>query len=112
MDAAGLNDELTPFPNPFFQSLLREDAPPFEQWTLPEGQEWRMEGNPVGMKLIYLHDWADPDKWDLYLYDRYPAHKIAMLQKTDFRFEEIHDWVRHAGIPIVIGEGYVGPIQF
>ncbi|ASA19844.1 cellulase-like family protein [Paenibacillus donghaensis] len=108
MDAAGLNDEETSFPNPFVQSLLREDAPPFDQWTLPEGQEWRMEGNPVGMKLIYLHDWADPDKWDLYLYDRYGAHKLAMLQKTDFRFEEIHDWVRHAGIPIVIGEGYVG----
>ena len=67
-----------------------------------------MEGNPVGMKLIYLHDWADPDKWDLYLYDRYGAHKLAMLQKTDFRFEEIQDWARHTEIPIVIGEGYVG----
>ncbi|WP_054939510.1 cellulase-like family protein [Paenibacillus ihuae] len=108
MDAAGLNDEQTPFPNPFVQSLLREDAPPFEEWTLPEGQEWRMEGNPVGMKLIYLHDWADPDQWDLYLYDRYSAHKLSMLQKADFRFEEIHDWVHHSGIPIVIGEGYVG----
>ncbi|MCL6605702.1 MAG: hypothetical protein K6T94_22800 [Paenibacillus sp.] len=108
MDAAGLNDEHTSFPNPFVHSLLRQDAPAFDQWTLPEGQEWRMEGNPVGMKLIYLHDWADPDKWDLYLYDRYGAHKLAMLQKTDFRFEEIHDWVRHSDIPIVIGEGYVG----
>lgn len=109
MDAAGLNDDTTPFPNSFVQSLLREDAPPFEKWTLPKGQEWRMEGNPVGMKLIYLHDWADPDQWDLYLYDRYGAHKQAMLQKTDFRFEEIHDWVRQLNhIPIVIGEGYVG----
>ncbi|MEK4058864.1 MULTISPECIES: cellulase-like family protein [Paenibacillus] len=108
MDAAGLNDERMSFPNTFVQSLLREDAPPFEEWTLPEGQEWRMEGNPVGMKLIYLHDWADPDQWDLYLYDRYGAHKLAMLQKIDFRFEEIHDWVRHSGIPVVIGEGYVG----
>lgn len=108
MDAAGLNDEQTSFPNPFVQSLLREDAPPFEEWTLPAGQEWRMEGNPVGMKLIYLHDWADPDQWDFYLYDHFSAHKLAMLQKADFRFEEIHDWVRHSGIPIVIGEGYVG----
>lgn len=107
-DAAGLDDERIPFPNPFVQSLLREDAPPFEQWTLPPGQEWRMEGNPVGMKLIYLHDWADPDKWDLYLYEHYSAHKLAMLQKADLRFEEVHDWVRHSGIPIVIGEGYVG----
>lgn len=113
MDAAGLQDAQASFPNPFVRSLLREGAPPFEEWSLPEGQEWRMEGNPVGMKLIYLHDWADPDKWDLYLYDRYSAHKLAMLQKTDFRFGEIHDWVRHFDIPIVIGEGYVGytPLQ-
>lgn len=108
MDRTGLDDDNIPFPNQTVQSLLRDDAPPFETWTLPSGQEWRMRGNPVGMKLIYLHDWADPDKWDLYLYDRYSDHKLAMLQKTDFRFEEIHEWVRHSNIPIVIGEGYVG----
>ncbi|UQZ32305.1 hypothetical protein C2I18_01335 [Paenibacillus sp. PK3_47] len=108
MDLAGLNNEDIPFPNPFVQSLLREDAPPFSAWTLPAGQEWRMEGNPVGMKLIYLHDWADPDKWDLFLYDRYSDHKLAMLQKADLRFDEIQDWVRHYDIPVVIGEGYVG----
>ncbi|MEK5057018.1 hypothetical protein BK126_18155 [Paenibacillus sp. FSL H7-0326] len=107
MDLAGLNED-KPFPNPFVQSLLREDAPPIEEWTLPVGQEWRMDGNPVGMKLIYLHDWADPDKWDLFLYERYAAHKLAMLQKVDLRFEEVHDWVRRNRIPVVIGEGYVG----
>ncbi|WP_179032444.1 cellulase-like family protein [Paenibacillus kribbensis] len=108
MDRAGLNDEKVPFPNSFVQSLLREDAPPFEEWTLPAGQEWRMEGNPVGMKLIYLHDWVDPEQWDLFLYDRYSDHKMAMLQKADLRLEEIYEWTRHSGMPIVIGEGYVG----
>lgn len=108
MDTAGLNDSHRPFPNDFVQSLLREDAPPFEEWKLPAGQEWRMEGNPVGMKLIYLHDWADPDRWDLYLYDRYGAHKLAMLQKADMRLEEAREWASHSGIPVVIGEGYVG----
>ena len=107
MDKAGLNDELS-FPNPFVQSLLREDAPPFEEWTLPEGQKWRMEGNPVGMKQIYLHDWVDPDKWDLYLYDNYGTHKLAMLQKSDMRLEEASEWASRSGIPVVIGEGYVG----
>lgn len=67
-----------------------------------------MEGNPVGMKLIYLHDWADPDLWDLYLYDRYGAHKLAMLQKADLRLEEAQEWAVHSGLPVVIGEGYVG----
>lgn len=47
--------------------------------------------HPVGMKLIYLHDWADPDQWVLYLYDRYGAHKLAMLQKADMRLEEAHE---------------------
>ncbi|EHS57536.1 cellulase-like family protein [Paenibacillus sp. Aloe-11] len=108
MDRTGLNDEKAPFPNSFVQSLLREDAPPFEEWTLPAGQEWRMEGNPVGMKLIYLHDWVDPEQWDLFLYDRYSDHKMAMLQKADLRLEEIYEWTRHSGMPIVIGEGYVG----
>ncbi|WP_256762462.1 cellulase-like family protein [Cohnella sp. WQ 127256] len=108
MDTTGLDNEDVPFPNQAVKDLLREDAPPFEEWTLPQGQEWRMRGNPVGLKLIYLHDWADPDKWDLYLYDRYSDHKIAMLQKTDFRFEEIHEWAKDYKLPIVIGEGYVG----
>ncbi|MEC0184758.1 cellulase-like family protein [Paenibacillus peoriae] len=108
LDCAGLNDEEIPFPNSFVQSLLREDAPPFEEWTLPAGQEWRMEGNPVGMKQIYLHDWVDPERWDLFLYDRYSDHKLAMLQKADLRLEEIYEWTRHSGMPIVIGEGYVG----
>ncbi|THF73634.1 cellulase-like family protein [Cohnella fermenti] len=108
MAKAGLADESAVFPNPFVRSLLRDDAPPFEAWTLPPGQEWRMEGNPVGMKLIYLHDWADPDKWDLFLYERYPDHRLAMLQKADDRFDEVAVWNRRYRLPIAIGEGYVG----
>lgn len=108
MNEAGLGDDSHPFPNAFVRSLLRDDAPPFSEWTLPPGQEWRMEGNPVGMKLIYLHDWADPDKWDLYLYDHYGEHRLAMLYKADTEFEQAKDWVRRSGIPVVIGEGYVG----
>lgn len=108
MDLAGINDDQEIFPNSFVHSLLREDAPSFDEWELPPGQEWRMEGNPVGMKLIYLHDWADTNKWDLFLYEHYTAHKLAMLQKTDVRFEEVTDWARHSNLPIVIGEGYLG----
>jgi hypothetical protein len=108
MDATGITDEAQSFPNELVRSLLREDAPPFESWTLPRGEEWRMEGNPVGMKLLYLHDWADPVQWDLYLYDRYGDHKLAMLQKADARFEELDEWVRRSKLPVVIGEGYVG----
>ncbi|WP_019913168.1 cellulase-like family protein [Paenibacillus sp. HW567] len=108
MDLAGINDEFADFPNAFVESLLRPEAPSFEEWKLPPGQEWRMEGNPVGMKLIYLHDWADTEQWDLFLYERYGAHKLAMLQKIDTRFEEVEDFARHTDLPIVIGEGYLG----
>ncbi|WP_151734162.1 cellulase-like family protein [Paenibacillus tengchongensis] len=105
--AAGLEDD-SEFPNEFVRKMLRDDAPPFSEWQLPPGQEWRMEGNPVGLRLIYLHDWADPVKWDLFLYDKYGQHKIAMLEKADTRLEEAHEWAARHGIPVVIGEGYVG----
>lgn len=107
-EAAGLDDEQAPFPGMLVQSILREDAPPFKEYMLPRGQEWRMEGNPVGLRLLYLHDWVEPDKWDLFLYDNYSKHKLAMLQKADMRLEEAHEWAVHSGLPVVIGEGYVG----
>lgn len=108
MDRTGIDNPDVPFPNELVQSLLSDNAPPFEEWKLPEDRAWKMEGNPVGMKLLYLHDWADPAKWDLYLYDRYGDHKLAMLLKTDLRFGEIQEWIRDSRLPVVIGEGYVG----
>ncbi|HZG83712.1 cellulase-like family protein [Paenibacillus sp.] len=108
MEATGIRNPDVPFPNPLVQSLLREGAPPFAEYDLPEGEEWRLHGNPVGLKLLYLHDWADPVKWDLYLYERYGAHRLAMLQKIDERLDEAAEWAIDRGLPVVIGEGYVG----
>ncbi|MNP42408.1 hypothetical protein D3C76_1361720 [compost metagenome] len=48
------------------------------------------------------------DKWDLFLYERYSAHKLAMMQKTDQRFEAVAWWSEQNGVPVVIGEGYIG----
>lgn len=108
MDETGIRNPDAAFPNPLVKSLLRDDAPPFEEYRLPEGEEWRLEGNPVGLKLLYLHDWCDPVKWDLYLYEHYGAHKLAMKQKVDERFAEIAAWASDRNLPVVIGEGYVG----
>jgi len=108
MDETGIWNEEVPFPNDCVRSLLRPDAPPFENYKLPEGEEWRLQGNPIGLRLFYLHDWTDPDKWDLFLYERYPAHKIAMLQKTDQRFADVAWWAKQNGAPVVVGEGHVG----
>lgn len=108
MDETGIWDETVPFPNPRVRSLLREEAPTFESYRLPEGEEWRLRGNPIGLRLFYLHDWTDPDRWDLFLYERYGAHRLAMLQKTDQRFSDVAWWAKSKGVPVVVGEGYVG----
>ncbi|MFD0670985.1 cellulase-like family protein [Cohnella sp. GCM10027633] len=108
MDRTGIENASGEFPNALVRSMLREDAPPFESCKLPPGQEWRMEGNPVGMKLLYLHDWVDPVRWDYYLYELYGEHKLAMLQKLDFRFDELAEWAARQRLPVAIGEGYVG----
>lgn len=81
MDETGIRNPDAAFPNTLVESLLRDDAPPFDEYRLPEGEEWRLEGNSIGLRLLYLHDWCDPVKWDLYLYEHYGAHKPAMKQE-------------------------------
>lgn len=108
LDETGIWNEQVPFPNERVISFLREDAPAFGSYRLPAGEEWRLSGNPNGLRLFYLHDWADPDKWDLFLYERYSAHRLAMLQKTDQRLEDVSRWAVQNGVPVIIGEGYIG----
>jgi hypothetical protein len=103
-----LRDSSQPFPTQLAQDLLRPDAPSFEEWTSPAGQEWRLEATGVSRRLFYMHDWADPDKWDLWLYEHYRDHREAMRQAIQWRLEIIADWAEHHSIPAVIGEGYVG----
>src|SRR5690606_19976693 len=69
IDATGIADPAVAYPNDVVRSLLRDVAPPFSAYSLPEDEEWRLHGNPVGLKLLYLHDWCDPVKWDLFLYE-------------------------------------------
>jgi hypothetical protein len=108
LDETGVWNEMVPFPNERVKSLLRSDAPLYESYKLPAGEEWRLKGNPNGLRLFYLHDWADPDKWDLFLYERYSAHRLAMIQKTEQRLEDVAWWAKQNKLPVVIGEGYIG----
>ncbi|MCZ0703168.1 hypothetical protein J2T56_001394 [Natronobacillus azotifigens] len=108
LNETGLTNSDSEFPNALVKSMLRDDAPSFEAYQLPEGEEWRLFENPVGLKLLYLHDWCDPVKWDLYLYEHYGLYKQAMLQKVNDRFKDISEWASGHDLPIVIGEGYVG----
>jgi hypothetical protein len=102
----GLWDASASFPNALAKRILRPDAPPFEQWK--PAQEWRLEATGVGRKLFYVHDWADPDKWDLWLYDHYGAYRESMRQGMKTYLEVVADWAGQHRIPAVIGEGYVG----
>ncbi|OKP95340.1 hypothetical protein A3849_26380 [Paenibacillus sp. P46E] len=43
----------------------------------------------MGMKLIYLHDWADTDNGICFCMSVTGAHRLAILQKIDVRFEEV-----------------------
>jgi hypothetical protein len=97
-----------PFPNEATRAILRPGAPPFAAWTPPAGQEWRLQATGINRRLFYVHDWADPDKWDLWLYERYGAYREAMRQDIQQRLAALADWAGQHGIPAVIGEGYVG----
>jgi hypothetical protein len=105
---AGLRDTEQPFPNDLTLQLLRPEAPPFAEWQPPTGQEWRLDATVVSRRLFYLHDWVDPDKWDLWLYEHYSAHREAMRQAIDLRVETIANWAEEHQVPAVVGEGYVG----
>ncbi len=108
VEAVGLRSPSASFPTSAGQALLRSDAPPYEAWTPRAGEEWRLEATGVGRGLFYVHDWADPTKWDLWLYDHYGAHREAMRQGITLRLEVVADWAKAHTIPAVLGEGYVG----
>lgn len=105
---AGLRGGEQPFPTELARELLRPGAPSFAEWNPPSGEEWRLEATLVNRRLFYLHDWVDPDKWDLWLYEHYSNHREAMLQAIDFNLAMMADWAEQHQVPAVIGEGYVG----
>jgi hypothetical protein len=102
----GLRGRDSAFPNALARHILRPDAPPFEEWQPDE--EWKLAATGVNSRLFYIHDWADPDKWDLWLYEHYAAHREAMRQNIKLRLDIIADWAKQHRLPAVIGEGYVG----
>ena len=103
---AGLWDSSEPFPGDFARSLLRAEAPSFESWRPSE--DWKLEATGINRQLFYIHDWTDPDKWDLWLYEHYSAHRASMRLLIDTRLDLLADWADLHDIPAVIGEGYVG----
>jgi hypothetical protein len=107
VDEFALRDTTRPYPQQrAFDELLRPGAPKLEDWHPPAS--WKTGATIVPHREIYTHDWADPGKWDKWLYDRYAVHRLAMRQALDTWLDVAADHAAARGIPLVLGEGWVG----
>ena len=95
------------FPTDELRSLLRDDAPPFEEWSHAI-EPWRLEATGISPSMFYAYDWVDPVRWDAWLYRHYATHEEAMLQAMSDRLTAVMQWARRRGVPAVVGEGWIG----
>lgn len=95
------------FPSAEMRSLIRDDAPAFEDWSHAI-EPWRLEATGISPSMFYAYDWVDPVRWDAWLYRHYSAHEEAMIQAAKHRLLATKIWADHHGVPAVIGEGWIG----
>lgn len=105
VDTFGLRGPVEEFDDERARELLRPHAPGLAAWR-PE--EWRTRATIMALPELYVHDWCDPDAWDRWLYDRWGAHRTATEQKLTLWLEAAADAAAARGIPLVLGEGYLG----
>ncbi|UUU19890.1 cellulase-like family protein [Streptomyces sp. DSM 40750] len=98
--------ETAGWPTPELARMLRTDAPAFADYQPDE--PWRLAATGIPRELFYAHDWVDPDRWDLWLYENYPAHREAMRETLAQWVDSVAGFARRRGIPAVLGEGVVG----
>ncbi|WP_405825847.1 hypothetical protein OG241_49760 [Streptomyces sp. NBC_01390] len=98
--------ETATWPTPELAAMLRPDAPAFADYQPDE--PWRLAATGIPRELFYAHDWVDPDRWDLWLYENYPAHRQAMRETLAGWVDSVAEFARVRGIPAVLGEGVVG----
>ena len=99
------------WPTPTLAGMLRAGAPPREAWQPTAG--WQSAATGVNGDLFYVHDWVDPERWDLWLYEHYQEHRLAMRQTLENWVDACAALARSHGSPAVLGEGVVGytPLQ-
>jgi hypothetical protein len=95
------------YPTDELRSLLLPDAPELADYGR-EIEPWRLQATIIRREQLYAYDWADPIKWDRWLYRNYAKHEIAMQQAIDTRLRGIAYWAERHGVPVVIGEGWIG----
>ncbi|MFI9600101.1 cellulase-like family protein [Streptomyces sp. NPDC052043] len=96
----------TRWPTPELVAMLRHDAADFGDHR-PD-QPWQLAATGIPRELFYVHDWVDPDRWDQWLYDHYPAHREAMLETLSTWVDAVAGFARDHHVPAVLGEGVVG----
>ncbi|MGY0064368.1 cellulase-like family protein [Streptomyces sp. LZ34] len=94
------------WPTPELTRMLRPDAPAFADYHPDE--PWQLAATGIPRELFYAHDWVDPDRWDLWLYENYLPHRQAMRQTLALWVDSVAAFARRRGIPAVLGEGVVG----
>jgi hypothetical protein len=87
--------------------LLREDAPPFEEYA-KQAEPWRLEATGVSASMFYTYDWVDTARWDRWLYENYGDYRVAMTYALDDRLSVLAQWAKRHHMPAVIGEGWIG----
>lgn len=104
----GLRGPVADFPQEAAAAVLRPGAPPVAEWTVDAQHRWRLDATIVRAAEVYVHDWADPDAFDRWLYDHYGEHRVAMDEKLRLWLDVAADWAAAHGVPLVLGEGWVG----
>ncbi|NAZ74223.1 hypothetical protein GTQ99_02110 [Kineococcus sp. T13] len=108
VDEFGLRGSVGDFPAERARELLRPGAPAIADWTPGAENAWKLRATIVSLPEIYVHDWCDPAAVDRWLYERWGEHRLAVEQKLSLWLQVAADWAAASGIPLVLGEGYVG----
>ena len=90
------------------RDLLLPDASDLTDWTLPPEHRWRLDAMIICKPEIYVHDWVDTQAFDRWLYEHYGEHRIAMELKLCLWLDVAADWAAEHGVPLVLGEGWIG----
>ncbi len=88
--------------------LLRDGAPGFAAWTPGPENEWKLSATIVRRPEVYVHDWCDEQAFDRWLYDHWGDHRLAVQTRLRLWLDVAADVAAARGIPLLLGEGYVG----
>ncbi|PSL08492.1 sugar-binding cellulase-like protein [Haloactinopolyspora alba] len=90
------------------RTFLRPGAPDQADWAPPAADRWKLQATMVRPTEVYLHDWCDTEAYDRWLYDHYGEYRVAMDEKLVTWIEAAADFALSRGVPMVLGEGWVG----